>query len=294
MITPRLPARTEPTTSTPPSFSTMIFGDFDCPLSYLASQLARELESHGVTIDWRAVTAVGSRADARQLDRLSVDLRIPGALRPLVLPARPNLATTASPAAVSAYAEASVAHRSTAMRHLLYCARWVHDTDLTHIDALRHLTPVVMMGANSPSATVSEWGMVPAFNAEPLSTQAWELRRQWRQSWAELNQQPTPVLITGDAAPLSGPEALAALNDMVAALVAAEPADRLTDAPRAPALRDKFAALEREVPCNSWLSANGGRWLRRKHQLDAAREFLDCCSDHGFEQRSREIVAAPS
>lgn len=78
MTTPRLPARTEPTTSTPPSFSTMIFGDFDCPLSYLASQLARELESHGVTIDWRAVTAVGSRADACQLDRLAVDLRIPG------------------------------------------------------------------------------------------------------------------------------------------------------------------------------------------------------------------------
>lgn len=240
----------------------VIFGDFACPWRFLASQRAGVLEAAGVKVVWRAAEGCRNpwevRASRQRLDQVREAIpEVQAALGPgEIFPASLARYTPFTAAAVSAFAEGSVAERSTVIRRLLFDAMWVHGVDLNNANALRRLTVQVLMDSASPSAVVREWGMVPDVTGGPVSTAAWRLRREWESTWQDMGSPCTPGLLK-DGQSAFGPAAIARLGALVRLLphraepARAAPTDRHTP----------------ELPSVSWISQNGGRWLRDAHRL---------------------------
>ncbi|HEY5786862.1 MAG TPA: DsbA family protein [Microlunatus sp.] len=240
----------------------VVYGDFACPWSYLASQRADRLEAHGTNVDWRAVESCLRAWDTRATKRRLEQVRdaIPEVRAALVpgesFPASLGRYGPLTAAAVSAYAEGCAAERSTVIRRLLFDALWVHGVDLNNANALRRLTAPMLMDSASPSAVVQEWGMVPDVTGGPVSTPAWSLRQEWASSWQYIQSHRTPWLLV-DGQPTFGYAAVAWLGALVrhlpdrTGLTIAAPTDR------------RIA----ELPPVSWISQNGGRWLRDAHKL---------------------------
>jgi hypothetical protein len=223
----------------------VIYGDFACPWSYLASRRADALEAGDISVDWRAVEGCRHAWEAQAASG-------PGESFPASL----GRYTPFTAAAVSAFAEGCVAERSTVMRRLLFNALWVHGVDLNNASALRRLTAPVLMDSASPSAVVREWGMVPDVTGGPVSTAAWSLRQEWASTWQNIDSPRTPWLLV-DGRSTFGSAAVAWLGTLVrllqdrTGLAAAAPTDRSIP----------------ELPPVSWISQNGGRWLRDAHKL---------------------------
>ena len=242
----------------------VIYGDFACPWSYLASQRADALEAVGITVDWRAVEGClhpwDTRATKQRLEQVRDAIpEVQAALGPAEnFPASLGRYTPFTAAAVSAYAEGCAAERSTVIRRLLFNASWVHGVDLNNANALRRLTAPVLMDSASPSNVVREWGMVPDVTGGPVSTAAWRLRREWASTWQSIDSPHTPWLLV-DGQPTFGSVAVAWLGALVRLL-----SDRTGPATAAP-----IDLLTPDLPQVSWISQNGGRWLRDAHKLTA-------------------------
>jgi 2-hydroxychromene-2-carboxylate isomerase len=115
----------------------IIYGDFNCPYSYLASQRADLLSEAGVAVDWRAVEherrlpVTGSRPDRdkdawdRELAEVA-SLALPGEH----VPALPALISNTE-AAVAAYAEAVSDGVADELRGSLFRAVWVQGLHLS-------------------------------------------------------------------------------------------------------------------------------------------------------------------
>jgi len=239
----------------------VIYGDFACPWSYLASQRAVALEAAGVRVDWRAVDGSPhpweTRATKQRLEQVRHALpEVQAALAPGErFPASPGRYAPFTAAAVSAFAEGCAAGRGTVIRTLLFDGLWMHGLDLNNANALRRLTAPVLMDSASPSAVVREWGMVPDVSGGPVSTAAWHLRQGWDSTWRRIESHSTPWLfMEGEAT--SGSAAVAALGALVRRLP-----DRVARPSGAPAAR-----RSQEPPPASWISQNGGRWLRDAHK----------------------------
>jgi 2-hydroxychromene-2-carboxylate isomerase len=239
----------------------VIYGDFACPWSYLASQRAVALEAAGVRVDWRAVDGSPhpweTRATKQRLEQIrhalpEVQAALAAGER---FPASPGRYAPFTAAAVSAFAEGCAAGRGTVIRTLLFDGLWMHGLDLNNANALRRLTAPVLMDSASPSAVVREWGMVPDVSSGPVSTAAWHLRQGWDSTWRRIESHSTPWLfMEGEAT--SGSAAVAALGALVRRLP-----DRVGLPSGVPAAR-RFP----ELPAVSWISQNGGRWLRDAHK----------------------------
>jgi hypothetical protein len=109
----------------------VVYGDFNCPWSYLASRRAALLATAGLQIDWRAVEhAPPQNAATEDTSNRFADLRgemeevqallLPGELLPFALAGfLPH-----TRAAIAAYAEAYATGASAAVRALLFEALW--------------------------------------------------------------------------------------------------------------------------------------------------------------------------
>ena len=199
----------------------IVYGDFNCPYSCLASQRADLLSRAGVAVDWRAVEhdcglpVTGSRSDRdraawdRELAEVA-SLALPGEH----VPERPPVLVSNTAAAVAAYAEAVSDGAAGELRRRLFRAIWVQGLHLSSAYEVRRLITAVMWPQEditgrlaSPefpslllrdpdmARIVRRSGGTIAPDGGPLTTTGWRRIRRWRQEWLALPSQVIPAVI---------------------------------------------------------------------------------------------------
>jgi 2-hydroxychromene-2-carboxylate isomerase len=140
----------------------IVYGDFNCPYSYLASQRADLLSRAGVAVDWRAVEhdrglpVTGSRPDSdraawdRELAEVA-SLAWPGE----EVPAGPPVLVSNTKAAVAAYAEAVSDGVADELRRRLFRAIWVRRLHLSSAYEVRRLVTGLMWPAEDITARLA-------------------------------------------------------------------------------------------------------------------------------------------
>lgn len=233
----------------------VLYGDFNCPWSYLASRRLRVLQDSGVPVDFRAVEhdpwrpgRDGSRfADLREeMDRVAAEL-LPGEDLPYSLAGF----VPRTQAAISGYAEAHAAGVAPTVRNLLFDAFWLHGLDIGDPKVVRTLLVDAIRSGSSPSEPLREWGYAVDVTGGPVSTAAWRLIGAWDREWRGDGNQVVPI-VRGPAEPIIGVDAVRWLGDQVRELVAADEALVPAQEHHAPA----------DVAPLSWVSQHGNRWLR--------------------------------
>lgn len=193
----------------------IVYGDFNCPDSYLASRRVDVLVKAGRDVEWRAVQhapglpVTGRRLDAAGQAELDAEVR---AARQWLSPDEELPVGTLSllprtEAAVSAYAEAVGAGVGDEVRRLLFDAYWLRSLDIGSPEVLRTLLAEAMRSGHSASFTVRESGYAVSTNRGPITLAAYRRVSAWRCSWNELGTQTTPTLVAGNRV-LAGNDAL--------------------------------------------------------------------------------------
>lgn len=221
----------------------IVYGDFNCPYSYLASQRADLLSRTGaLVVDWRAVehdrglsvtgSPDGDRA-ARDRELAEVaSLAVPGEH----VPATPPTVVSNTEAAVAAFAEAVSDGVSGELRRRLFRAIWVDGRNISSADEVRrHITAVMwpqedvtarLASPDLPSLllrdpdltrVVRRSGGTIIRDGQPLTTAGWCRIRRWRQGWLALPSQVIPTVIGPDDVVRSGTGALRYLAGLCAA-----------------------------------------------------------------------------
>ncbi len=260
----QLAVRSEPTARLAPQAPArhlVLYGDFNCPWSYLASRRAALLEDAGATVDWRAVehapwrptafadSSARFRAMREELPEVEAHL-LPGELLPHALSGfLPH-----TKAAVSGYAEAYAAAVPARVRPLLFEAFWLHGLDLGDARVVRTLLIDAVRAGSSPSDPLRRWGYAVDVTGGPVTTTAWRLIGQWRREWRTEADGTVPLLYVDGADPVRGVAAVDRLGE--------ELRHRGVDVGRLPAPRRAPAGHRDQAPL-SWVSQHGGRWLRR-------------------------------
>lgn len=201
----------------------IIYGDFNCPYSYLASQRGDRLCEAGVAVDWRAVEhdrrlpagGLPAGCDQASRDRELAEvasLALPGEQ----VPALPAMISNTE-AAVAAYAEAVSDGVADELRGSLFRAIWAQGRNLSSPHEVRRLVTDLMWPRENvavrlaspdfPSLLLRDTGMTRivrrsggtiALNGVPLTTAGWQRVRQWRQEWLALPSQVIPAVIGAD------------------------------------------------------------------------------------------------
>ncbi len=184
----------------------VVYGDFNCPYSYLASQRADLLSRAGVAVGWRAVEhdaglpVTGSRSDGdcatwdRELAEVA-SLALPGER----VPDRSPVLISNTKAAVAAYAEAVSDSVADELRRRLFRAIWVQGLHLSSAYEVRRLITAVMWPQEgitdrlaSPDLSslllrdpdlariLRRSGGTIAPDGGPLTATGWRRIRQWR------------------------------------------------------------------------------------------------------------------
>jgi 2-hydroxychromene-2-carboxylate isomerase len=197
-----------------PAQRLVLYGDFNCPWSYLASRRAALLAADGVEIDWRAVehdaprrraslqtSTAGHREDAAPpgpvrlgplLDEMQEVLAflLPGEELPYALAGfAPHTG-----AAVAAYAEAYRAGVAAPVRQVLFEALWLHAFDLDDPYVVHTLIiDAVRSGATGTGPLAAwEYGTGVRHQAD-ASTQ--QLLDGWADEWRQHGNQRVPTLV---------------------------------------------------------------------------------------------------
>jgi 2-hydroxychromene-2-carboxylate isomerase len=218
----------------------IIYGDFNCPYSYLASQRADRLGGMGIDVDWRAVehdrhlpvTGARSASDpvawARSLAEVT-SLAFPGE----DAPATPPALITNTQAAVAAYAEAVSDGVASELRRRLFAAIWARGLHLSSVYEVRHLVVAVMWPQEEiasrlaspeiPSLLIRDpdlarimrrSGGTIALDGGPLTASGSRRVRHWRHEWLGLPGQTIPAVVGLDGAVRAGPTGLGYLADL--------------------------------------------------------------------------------
>ena len=218
----------------------IVYGDFNCPYSYLASQRADLLSPAGVAVDWRAVEhdrglpVTGSRSDSdraawdRELAEVA-SLALPGEH----VPDRPPVLVSNTQAAVAAYAEAVSDGVAGELRRRLFRAIWVQGLHLSSAYEVRRLIngvmwpqeditdrlaspdiPSLLLRDPDMARIVRRSGGTIAPDGGPLTTAGWRRIRRWRQEWLALPSRVIPAVIGPDQVVRSGVEGLGYLADL--------------------------------------------------------------------------------
>ena len=218
----------------------IVYGDFNCPYSYLASQRADLLSRAGVAVDWRAVEhdsglpVTGSRSDRdramwdRELAEVA-SLALPGEH----VPDRPPVLVSNTAAAVAAYAEAVSDGVAGELRRRLFAAIWVQGLHLSSAYEVRRLItgvmwpqegitdrlaspefPSLLLRDPDMARIVRRSGGTIAPDGGPLTTTGWRRIRQWRQEWLALPSQVIPAVIGPDQVVRPGIDGLRYLAEL--------------------------------------------------------------------------------
>ena len=219
----------------------IVYGDFNCPYSYLASQRVDALlPLGGVEVDWRAVehdprlSMTGTPASAdretwnRELAEVT-ELALPAEQPPVAVP---QLISNTR-AAVSAYTEAVTDGVQHKLRRALFEAIWV---GRRHLSSAYDVRPIITsvtyprypirpylssdlpqpgFGDPDPLHMTRVLGGTIAPNGIPLTTIGWRRGQQWRQEWLTLAQQVVPTVIDPTGAALPGVQGLAYLAGLL-------------------------------------------------------------------------------
>jgi 2-hydroxychromene-2-carboxylate isomerase len=219
----------------------IIYADFNCPYSYLASQRADHLARVAAAeADWRAVehdrtlpiTGTPSEADNATWERELAEvasLALPGEH----VPAAPPRVISNTCAAVSAYAEAISDGIADELRRRLFREIWVEKQEISGAYQVRRLAAALMWPAEdirdrlaSPDIAnlenrdldlvrmVRRSGGTVAPDGGPLSTAAWRRIHEWREAWLALPTQTVPAVIGPDGVVRPGIEGLRYLADL--------------------------------------------------------------------------------
>lgn len=248
----------------------VLYVDFTCAWSYLASRRAAVLQaSGGPVLDVRAVEHASRRvggavADSLTRLRTSAEQFAGHLLTGEELPYALAGFVPHTKAAVSGYAEAYGAGVACQVRHLLFEAFWLHAVDLGDPYLVRTLLVDAVRSGSSPSEALREWGYAVDMTGGPITTTGWRLVRQWHAQWTELGVGRVPLLVVDDAAPLVGAAAVAWLGaELLARGVEDTPLPVAGSEPRS----------VWEVESLSWVSVNGNRWMRAYQRAHRAPLF---------------------
>jgi hypothetical protein len=250
-----------------------VYGDFNCPWSYLAFRRAAVLCAAGMAVDWRAVEHAPRRVRPavdrlrdfeslpEEMDRV-VGMLLPGERLPYDL----SGFVPETRASVAAYAEGYAAEVAGAVRKVLFEAFWMHGIDIGDPRVLRTLLVDELRSGTSPSDTVRDWGYAVDVTGGPISTPAWRLASRWSAEWQGHGRQVVPLLVAPEVGLRVGVEAVRWLGEQVVAhgLDLEPPATDTSPPPDC-----------RELPSISWVTTNGGQWLAR-------------CADHERHLSRRE------
>ena len=202
----------------------IVYADFNCVYSYLASQRADRLTREGTAeVDWRGVehlprlpvTGYQPRPGQAQpggeagLDDLAEARRL--ALPGEQLPAGPPAVISNTRAAVSAYAEAVADGIADRLRLRLFEAIWAQGRNMSSAYDVRrviagllwpadpiypHLVspdlPSTLLHDPDPMRIVRREGGTITPAGDPLTTAAYQRARQWREQWLALFEPARP------------------------------------------------------------------------------------------------------
>ena len=243
----------------------IVYADFNCVYCYLASQRADRLMREGTAeVEWRAVEHLPrlpvsgypprpgefQPGDAGGEDDLAgtACLALPGECLPASLP--PVICNTR--AAVSAYAEAITDGVQDQLRPRLFQAIWAQGRNMSSVQEVQrviadllwpadplypHLIspdlPTPVLHDPDPMRIVRREGGTVTQDGEPLTNEAYDRARQWRQEWlapsqaarsyadlsqATLPEPAVPAVIGPDGAVHAGPDGLrylAAIEEVI-------------------------------------------------------------------------------
>lgn len=205
--------------------STVVYGDFTCPFSYLASRRIDLLDDRDGEVEWRAVEHAphtplnGLRLDpeaakdAEREWRRVQELLLPDE----ELPGRPPTVLSSTQAAVAAYAEAVGAGVGPAVRRLLFRAYWVDGLDIGNPEILRPLLAATVRAGTSTSAPLHEFGYAVTPARGPITSDAYRRIREWHKQWVSLGD-PTIPTMQEDGQTISGVPALIRLGERITGL----------------------------------------------------------------------------
>jgi 2-hydroxychromene-2-carboxylate isomerase len=219
----------------------IIYADFNCPYSYLASlRVDRLIRSGTAEVDWRAVehdrglavTGTPSAASRAAWDRELAEvgaLALPGE-RP---PAAPPPVVSNTTAAVAAYAEAVTDGIQDELRRRLFHAIWAEGRHMSSAYQVRRLITDLMWPAESVLARLASPDLPGALDHDPdltrivrrsggtiapdggpLTTTGYRRIRQWRQEWLALPRQVVPAVTGPGGSVYSGSDGLRYLADL--------------------------------------------------------------------------------
>lgn len=233
----------------------IVYGDVNCPFSYLASRRVSALAAAGVDVEWRAVEHApelpvpGSRLDAA--GRAGIEAEF-ATIKQLLLAGEefdvpvPSM-TPHTEAAVSGYAEAVGAGVADDVRTLLFDAYWQRGLDVGSPEVLRTLLADPIRRGASIALPLHWSGYAVSANRGPITVDAYRRVRAWRRAWLDLGTATIPTVTRRGStyAGLDGLELLAAEITRVGALATSDEPDEQPTA---------HAAQHRE-PVAAWAAA---------------------------------------
>jgi DSBA-like thioredoxin domain-containing protein len=218
----------------------IIYGDFNCPYSYLASQRMETLVRLGHQVQWRAVehdpglpmtgtpSAARHEHRRRELDEVAT-LALPGEQAPTRMPGL----VSNTYAATAAYAESIADGVSDPLRRALFQAIWVRGEHLSSGYAVRPIITAItsppvdtrswlglelpLPGLESPDPATStrRFGGTVAPNGAPLTVTGWQRIGAWRSGWLALGRPVVPVAVDIDGTAHLGLDALTWLASLL-------------------------------------------------------------------------------
>lgn len=189
----------------------IVYGDFNCPWSYLASRRAALLSTNGLQVDWRAVehapledlTAVdpSDRFENLRSEMEDVEaLLLPGELLPFALAGfLPH-----THAAITAYAEAYATGASARVRAILFEALWLHSLDLADPSVVHTLVVDAIQSQRPAGHPMAHW----EYDSEPSTnssrTTAARLAGTWAMEWSAISHGTVPTVLVNGVDPILG------------------------------------------------------------------------------------------
>ncbi|NVI90661.1 DsbA family protein [Actinomadura sp. BRA 177] len=221
--------------------SYVVYGDFNCPYSYLASLRVDEVVRRGAGgIEWRAVehdprlavtgtpSAVAKDEWARELGEIG-DLARPGERVPDAPP--PVVSNTGS--AVAAYAEALTDGLGDEVRRAIFRAVWVEGRHVSSPYEVRRIVAEIMYPRASAdvhrygpdlamavdagrvaAGTERRFGATVSVLGGPLTVMGQRRVERWRAEWRS-STQVVPAVVSPDGSVLPGLAGLARLAELL-------------------------------------------------------------------------------